>query len=148
MVAVCEPYEQALATWESALNKGRVERGQLQSLPWRPAARRLLAEAWPFSDAGLETYLRPRLRWLRLPLFFQTWIAGHRVDALIAERLVLQIDGATHVGPQRDADIRHDTVLKLMGYHVIRVGYHQVMGSWQVVQDQVMRAVAQGLHRA
>lgn len=148
MVAACEPYEQALATWESALNRRLVERDQLEALPWGPAARRLLAEAWPFSDAGLETYLRPRLRWLRIPLYFQTWIGGHRVDALLGERLVLQIDGGTHVGAQRDADIRHDAQLKLMGYHVIRIGYHQVMREWHAVQDQIMRAVAQGMHRA
>lgn len=148
MVAVCEPYEQALATWESALNKGVVEREQLDGLPWSPAGRRLLAEAWPFADAGLETYLRPRLQWLRLPLYFQTWIAGHRVDALIGERLVVQIDGATHVGRQRDSDIRHDAELKLMGFHVIRVGYHQMMREWHAVQDQIMRAVARRMHRA
>lgn len=146
LIADCEPYEQALASWESAMNKGLVDRAQLSGLPWRPAARRLLAEAWPFSDAGLETYLRPRLRWLRVPLYFQTWIAGHRVDALIGDRLVLQIDGGTHVGTQRAEDIRHDAQLKLMGYHVIRVGYHQIMHEWHVVQDLIMRAIAQGLH--
>ncbi|MFS0854296.1 endonuclease domain-containing protein [Microbacterium sp. 179-I 3D4 NHS] len=147
LVADCEPYEQALATWDSALNKGLVEREALARLPLKRAARRLLDDAWPFADAGLETYLRPRLRWLRLPLCFQPWIAGHRVDALIGDRLVLQIDGATHVGEQRSEDIRHDSALKLLGYHVIRVGYRQVMERWHVVQDLIMRAVAQGLHR-
>lgn len=146
MIAVCEPYEQALASWESALNKELVDRTQLEGLPWGPTGRRLLAEAWPFSDAGLETYLRPRLRWLRLPLYFQVWIAGHRVDALIGDRLVVQIDGGTHVGAQRAEDIRHDAELKLMGYHVIRVSYHQIMNEWHVVQDHIMRAIAQGLH--
>ena len=148
IVAECEPYEQALATWESALTKGLTDRSLLHRLPLRPAARRLLADAQPFADAGLETYLRPRLRWLRLPLSLQTWISGHRVDALIGARLVLQIDGATHVGEQRSEDIRHDAELKLMGYHVIRVSYRQVMHEWHIVQNLIMRAVAQGLHRA
>lgn len=148
LVSTCEPYERALATWESALNKGLVDRETLLRLPWGPHGRRLLADAMPFADAGLETYLRVRLRWLRVPLHFQTWIAGHRVDALIGERLVLQIDGGTHVGPQRDQDNRHDAELKLRGFHVIRLGYHQVMDEWPVVQDLIMRAVAQGLHRA
>lgn len=147
-VAECEPYEQALATWESALNRGLVSIEALGRLPLRPAARRLLAEATPFSDAGLETYLRPRLRWMRIPLRFQVWIAGHRVDALVGERLVIQVDGGHHVGPQRDEDNRHDAELRLRGYHVIRVGYRQMMHEWAGVQDLVMRAVAQGLHRA
>ncbi|WP_242684642.1 endonuclease domain-containing protein [Microbacterium sp. SD291] len=148
ILAACEPYEQALASWESALNKELVDRDALARLPLGPTARRLLADAWPFSDAGLETYLRPRLRWLRLGLYFQIWIAGHRVDALIGDRLVLQIDGGTHVGAQRAEDIRHDAELKLMGYHVIRVSYHQVMKQWHLVQDQIMRAIAQNLHLA
>ncbi|MFS0895152.1 endonuclease domain-containing protein [Microbacterium sp. 179-I 3D3 NHS] len=89
-----------------------------------------------------------RLRWLRLPIRVQIWIAGHRVDALIGDRIVLQIDGAHHVGAQRSEDIRHDAALKLMGFHVIRVSYTQMMDEWPMVQDLVMRAVAQGLHRA
>ncbi|WEK60104.1 MAG: DUF559 domain-containing protein [Candidatus Microbacterium colombiense] len=146
LVADCEPHERALATWDSALNKGLVHRAALERFPWKTAARRVLAEAWPFADAGLETYLRPRLRWMRIPLYFQIWIAGHRVDALIGDRLVVQIDGSTHVGPQRAEDIRHDAELTLLGYHVIRVGYRQIIDQWNAVQDRIMRAVAQGLH--
>ncbi len=148
VVAECEPFEQALATWESALNKGLVTLAGLAGFSWKPAARRILNVATPFADAGIETYLRPRLRWLRLPIRTQAWIAGHRVDALIGARLVLQVDGAHHVGAQRSEDIRHDAELRLMGFHVIRVSYPQVMFEWPVVQDLVMRAVAQGLHLA
>lgn len=147
-IAECEPYEQALATWDSAFNKGLVEMAAMARLPLRPRARRLLADATPFADAGLETYVRTRLRWLRLPLRIQTWIHGHRVDALIGARLVLQIDGKHHVGPQRTEDIKHDAELMLIGYHVIRVSYAQVMFDWPTVQDLIMRAVAQGLHLA
>ncbi|HWV50615.1 MAG TPA: DUF559 domain-containing protein [Microbacterium sp.] len=148
MIARCEPFEQALASWDSALNKGLVSRQALERHDLGPDARRVLAECWPFADAGLETYFRPRLRWMRLPLYFQTWISGHRVDVLVGDRLVVQIDGGTHVGAQRAEDIRHDAELKLLGYHVIRVSYHQVMNEWHVVQDLIMRAVAQGLHLA
>lgn len=146
ILASCEPFERAVAAWESALNKGLVDREAISRLPLSTAARRVLESAWPFADAGLETYFRLRLRWLRVPMYFQTWIAGHRVDALIGDRLVVQIDGGTHVGAQRSADIRHDAELMLMGFHVIRVGYHQIIDEWPVVQDQIMRAVAQGLH--
>lgn len=147
-VAACEPFEQALATWESALNKELVTLESLRRYPWKPAARRILEQATPFADAGLETYIRPRLRWLRIPLRIQTWIRGHRIDVLIGARLVLQIDGGTHVGKQRLEDNRHDAELRLMGYHVIRVGYQQVINEWEHVQDLIMHAVAQGLHLA
>ncbi|WP_460781732.1 DUF559 domain-containing protein [Microbacterium shaanxiense] len=148
LVADCEPFERALATWESALNKGLVTVAGLAEYPWKGAARNLLNRASPFADAGTETYIRERLGWLKLRLLIQTWIAGHRVDVLIGGRLVLQIDGKHHVGAQRSEDIRHDAELRLMGYHVIRVSYQQLMHDWPAVQDLIMRAVAQGLHLA
>lgn len=147
-IAECEPFERALATWESALSRSLVTLEALRGYAWKPAARRVLEHAVPFSDAGLETYLRARLRWLRLSIRVQIWIAGHRVDTLLGDRLVIQIDGAHHVGAQRSEDIRHDAELRLMGYHVMRVSYTQVMFDWPLVQDLIMRAVAQGLHRA
>ncbi|MDF2576421.1 MAG: hypothetical protein K0S05_3333 [Agromyces sp.] len=82
------------------------------------------------------------------------------MDFLIGDRLVFQIDGGSHTGRQRvfqidggshtgrqrDLDNAHDAALKLMGYHVIRVGYRQVVERWHEVQDLIMQAVAQGLH--
>ncbi|MDL5350364.1 DUF559 domain-containing protein [Microbacterium sp. zg-YB36] len=148
LVAACVPFEQALAVWESALRRHTVERGALERLPLGGRARRLLTLANPFADSGLESFVLPRLRWLDLPIVPQAWIAGHRVDFLIGQRLVLQIDGGHHVGAQREADIAHDAELMLLGYHVIRVGYRDVVENWPRVQDLIQRAVAQGLHLA
>lgn len=146
-VAGCQPYESALAIWESALNRRMVDLEALRRLRWTGTARRLVEVVTPWSDSGLETFVPLRLRWLGLPIRAQIWIAGHRVDFLIGERLVFQIDGGHHVGAQRTADIRHDAELMLRGFHVIRVGYEQVVHRWPEVQEQIMRAVAQGLHR-
>ena len=92
-VASCLPYEQARAIWDSALNKRLVDSAALRRLPWTGAARRLADEATPWADSGLETFFVVRLRWLGLPIRVQIWIVGHRVDVLIGERLVVQIDG-------------------------------------------------------
>lgn len=148
LVAACQPFEPALAIWESALRGGLVVRGALERLGLSTAASRILADASPWSDSGLESFVVPRLRWLGLPIVPQAWIAGHRVDFLIGERLILQIDGGHHAGAQRSSDIAHDARLMLLGYHVIRVDYGAVVERWHEVQDLVMRAVAQGLHRA
>lgn len=148
MVASCQPHEAALAVWESALNAGLVERNELARLPLGGAARRLLEVADPYADSGLETIFRTRLRWLRHPIRSQIWIHGHLVDFLLGDRLVVQIDGGHHVGAQRAQDVAHDAALMLLGYHVIRVTYSQVIDRWHDVQDLIMRAVAQGLHRA
>jgi very-short-patch-repair endonuclease len=148
LVASCQPFESALVIWESALRKDLVTREVLLRMPLAGAARTLAEVATPFSDSGLETYVLVRLRWLRLPILPQAWIAGRPVDFLIGDRLVLQIDGGHHVGRQREADIAHDALLLTMGYHVIRVGYAQVIERWHAVQDDLMRAIAQGLHLA
>lgn len=148
IVASCQPHQRALAIWESALNRSIVDLESMRRLELGPAARRLLDEAVPWSDSGLESFVPPRLKWMRLPVRAQIWIAGRPVDFLIGERLVLQIDGGTHVGAQREKDNAHDARIALMGYHVIRVGYGQVVHRWPEVQDLITRAVAQGLHRA
>lgn len=147
-VARCQPHESALATWESALHKGLVDPGILERAPLPPAARRLLAEARPFADAGTETIFRTRLRWFKVAITPQVWILGHPVDFLIGDRLVVQIDGGHHVGPQRTSDIAHDALLKLHGYHVIRIGYDQLMNQWLLVQSMILAAIAQRLHLA
>ena len=147
MVASCQPHEAALVVWESALNLRLADRAELSRLRLGARAREILDQATPFADSGLETIFRTRLRWLRHPIRSQIWIHGHRVDFLIGDRLVVQIDGGHHVGAQRVDDVAHDAALMLQGYHVIRVTYVQVIDRWHEVQDQIMRAVAQGLHR-
>jgi very-short-patch-repair endonuclease len=148
LIAACQPWERALATWESAVQAGAVDLHVIRRMPLTGAARAIADAATPFSDSGLETFVLVRLRWLRLPIVPQAWIAGHRVDFLLGHRLVLQIDGAHHVGAQRAQDIAHDARLMNLGYHVIRVGYVQVVDRWHEVQEQIMTAVAQGLHLA
>lgn len=148
LVARCQPREDALATWESALRMKAVDPGVLTRAALPPAARELLAEARPFADSGTETIFQTRLRWLDLPLTPQVWILGHRVDVLIGERLVVQIDGGHHVGAQRSSDIAHDAELMLSGYHVIRIGYEQLMNNWGAVQNLILAAIAQRLHLA
>ncbi|MFK0239786.1 endonuclease domain-containing protein [Microbacterium sp. NPDC090281] len=88
------------------------------------------------------------MAWLNLPITPQVWIIGHRVDFLIGERLVVQIDGGHHVGSQRTSDIAHDAELMLRGYHVIRIGYDQLMNQWASVQSRILVAIAQRLHLA
>jgi very-short-patch-repair endonuclease len=148
VVAMCQPHEAALAIWESALRQGVVARAQLDRMKLPAVAASLLEQAQPFRDSGLETIFLDRLRWLGVRILPQAWLLGHPVDALIGERLVVQIDGGHHVGDQRTSDIAHDALLTLHGYHVIRVGYQQVMDDWPFVQGVIMQAVAQGLHLA
>ncbi|MEV5042596.1 type IV toxin-antitoxin system AbiEi family antitoxin domain-containing protein [Microbacterium sp. LMI1x-1-1.1] len=146
IVAECRPFEQALAVWDSAFRQGLASGEVMRRFDLRPAARRVLADACAHLDSGLETFVFVRLRWIPAAVHPQVHLLGHRVDFLIGERLVLQIDGGHHVGAQRDADNTHDALLTLHGYTVIRVGYADVMHRWPEVQDRILRALAQGLH--
>lgn len=146
LVARCQSHEDALATWESAMRARMVDAESLERMALPPAARRLLTDARPFADAGTETIFRTRMAWLDLPITPQVWIVGHRVDFLIGERLVVQIDGGHHVGVQRTSDIAHDAELMIRGYHVIRIGYDQLMNQWASVQGNILAAIAQRLH--
>ncbi|GGH41494.1 type IV toxin-antitoxin system AbiEi family antitoxin domain-containing protein [Microbacterium album] len=148
LVADCQPHERALAIWDSAFQQGLVDRDSFGRYRLSPAARRLLAETSPFRDSGVETFVFTRLSWLPVPIRSQVWLYGHRVDFLIGERLVVQVDGGHHVGAQRASDNEHDAILRLHGYTVIRVTYTQVMERWPEVQDLILRAIAQGLHKA
>ena len=148
LVASCLPFEEALVIWESALRKDLVATEELRRLPLPPAARHVLAAARLWSDSGIESIARTRLRFLRLPITEQAWVLGKRVDLLIGDRLILEIDGATHTGTDRDKDIEFDARATLHGYHVIRVSYRQILEHWPQVQRLIMVAVAQGLHLA
>ena len=147
-VAKCQDRESALTIWESALNKRLIDHAKLETLPFSGTARELVRECSPFSDSGLETLFRTRLGWLKVRIRPQIWILGHRVDFLIGDRLIVQIDGKDHAGAQRTKDNRHDAELLLRGYHVIRVSYAQVMFDWPAVQSLIQDAVARGLHLA
>lgn len=125
-----------------------VDRDELARLSLPPAARALLAIAQPFRDSGLESIFLDRLRWQNIRILVQVWIADHHVDVLLGARLVVQLDGGHHVGAQRTSDIAHDAVLTMLGYHVLRFGYQQVINDWPFVQAMIMQAIAQGLRIA
>lgn len=75
---------------------------------------------------------------------------GRRVDFLIGERLVVQLDGFAHhsTAHERRRDIEADARLALFGFTVLRFDWKQVIHEWSSVERTVLTAVAQGLHRA
>jgi very-short-patch-repair endonuclease len=149
-VAQCLPRTDALAVWESALNKRLVDGGALQRISWGSAAARDLAHAASvLSDSGLESFMATRLSSFGFSVRQQVWVDGHPLDVLVGDRLAIQIDGATHLEQrQRRKDIRGDARLVLLGYTVLRFDYQQVLFDWDYVESTILTAVAQGRHRA
>lgn len=147
-VSSCLPRQEALAVWESALRQTSLTKEMLENVDWpTPRARELADAAGGLSDSGLETRVVVRLRRRGLSVRQQVWLDGHPVDALVGNRLVLQIDGKHHLDPaQRRRDTQADARLALMGYTVLRFDYREVMFDWPRVERTVLLAVAQGRH--
>jgi very-short-patch-repair endonuclease len=150
-IAACQPFENALVVWDSALNSRLVTPATLARLPLRSAAARAVrGAASGLADSGLETLQISRLAAIGIRVRQQVLIDGHRVDGLIGERLVLQTDGFSFhsSATQRGADIAHDRGLALLGYTVLRFDYRQILFDWPRVEAEILRAMAQGLHLA
>ncbi len=148
-VARCLPRSDALAVWESALRAGH-DVAYLAGIRWGTApAAPLLSAMSILSDSGIETHFVAGVRRMGLRVRQQVRIDGHDVDALIGERLVVQIDGFQHhQAAQRRDDIRDDARLVLRGYTVLRFDWKQVLFDWPYVEATIRGAVAQGRHLA
>lgn len=111
--------------------------------------REALLRADGICESGTETVFHERSRRIRRlhDVRRQVTIAGvGRVDFLIGDRLVIEIDGfAYHSDPEQfEQDRRRDAALSALGYRVLRFSYHQVMSRWPEVEGAVWAAIARG----
>lgn len=149
-LARCQPHEAAVAAIDSALNRGLVRRAQLLRLASRIGGRfeAAVAESDGRADSGLETLPRVRLSQRGVRMVPQVRIDGHDVDGLVGDRLVLQFDGDLFhsTASERQRDRREDARLALQGYTVLRYGTPDVMEHWEAAEEEILSAIAQGLH--
>jgi very-short-patch-repair endonuclease len=148
-VARCLEPADAVTVWESALRKNLVTLPQLRRTEWHSTTvtgvlRRVAVQ----SDSVLESRFLAIMRSCGVEVRQQVLIDGHPVDALIGERLIVQVDGFEfHSSPKdRRKDLRQDARLVLLGYTVLRFDYQQVMFDQKYVQETILNAIAQGLH--
>jgi very-short-patch-repair endonuclease len=100
-------------------------------------------------ESGTEFVFWSRLARLRSRMRRQVWIAGvGRVDFLIGERLVIEVDGFEHHGDRErfEADRERDALAGAAGYRVHRYSHRQVFERWATVEAAVFAAVARGDH--
>ena len=150
-LADCQPFDHALATWESAVRSGKTTMPYLDRLTLRSAAAQKIRTACGMlSDSGIESIPVARLARVGIAVRQQVMIDGHHVDGLIGDRLVYQVDGYEfhRSAEQRRKDIAEDRRLVLMGYTVFRYDYKQVLFEWETVEAELRGAIAIGLHFA
>lgn len=149
----CESPEFVVAAVDSALRLGLISRAawarRVAKLPFR--LRMQLADVDGRSESIIESLTRVRCRALGLRLRMQVWIAPRlRVDFVIGERLVLEVDGQEHhSGPAEfERDRLRDARLGALGYRVLHFSYAQVMYNSPSVEAAILAAVRRGDHLA
>ncbi|MEO7006395.1 MAG: DUF559 domain-containing protein [Terrimesophilobacter sp.] len=147
-----QPAIVAFAAVESALHLGLVTRVSwrryVDSVPRRRRGR--LTNVSHLSDSGGESLLKFHLLALRLPFAQQVKVPGvGRVDFLIGECLVLEVDGAEfHTTREAfEEDRRRDALLSSLGYRVLRFSYNQINKRWPVVEAAILTAISRDDHR-
>jgi len=141
----CASKEHFAVALDSALHQGFVDSNF--DLARRYSAKGIVG----LSESGIETLLWMRLPRLHRSLRQQVWISGvGRVDFLLGDRLVIEVDGRQfhNMADTFEADRRRDAALACLGYRVVRFSYAQVMHEWPTVERTIRELVLQGEHRA
>ena len=147
----CAPPLAGQIALDSVLNLGVLAQRELPVLrAMVPKGRRMLVDRADGScDSGLETIVRVLLRGRRVRHRTQAYIRGvGRVDILVGDRLILELDGAAfHTGLEFERDRRRDFELVQQGYLVVRLTYSMVMREWEHVERGILALIDRGEHR-
>ncbi|MDM4762565.1 DUF559 domain-containing protein [Galbitalea sp. SE-J8] len=144
----CRPPWFVFIVAESALNRGNLSRGELERSLDRvpPSHRRLLGVAGVLSESGGESAFALILIELGFEVVQQVWIGRDRVDFLVGERLVVEIDGRAY--HDRARDNRRDGRLIRARMHVLHFDSDMVLHERDDVVATFLAAIARNEHRA
>ncbi len=149
LIAVeCLDLRAAVVVVDSVLNRGLVSLSGLELLLASSSrGRRVLSLCDGRAESGIETLARLALRRLRVRVRSQVTIPGvGRVDLLIGDRLILELDGRQWHS-DFEADRARDRQLMTLGYLVVRASYRQVMEEWAAVETQLLVLIRRKEHR-
>lgn len=147
-ICCCEDLEFAFVVCESALNQGRIGARDLARLLARlpnPVVNALRACSRK-SESGTESMFAYRMRAANIAFAQQVWIGPDRVDFVIGERLVIEIDSLEFHDPT--VDCLRDCRLSIRGYRVLRFMYSQIVDAWPSVLASLLAALSRGDHLA
>ena len=135
-LAACVPFEWLVAAMDRAIHVPRDGAPLLDSRRWA-ALRAALPDrlrrahdlADPRAESCIETILRLGLVGRGIAFDLQVWVVPfHRVDFLLGQRLVVEVDGKRHHDDPDafERDRERDALLAAWGYRVLRFSYRQV----------------------
>ncbi|MDO9394971.1 MAG: DUF559 domain-containing protein [Herbiconiux sp.] len=95
------------------------------------------------AESGTESVARIRMQDVGIDARTQVWFGRHRVDFLIEERLVVEVDGkAFHDDEKRfERDRRKAADLTRRGLHVLHFSYSQVFYDWPMCLAAIRAAL-------
>jgi very-short-patch-repair endonuclease len=144
----CESVEFAFVVCESARYQSRLSEVDFQrfiaELP--DSLARDLRHCGTQSESGTESMFAFRMRHARIGFMQQIWIGPDRVDFVIGERLVVEIDSVEFHDPTLDD--QRDCRLSIRGYRVLRFMYSQIVSEWPSVLASILAAISRGDHLA
>jgi very-short-patch-repair endonuclease len=135
---------------DSALHNGVLSRAEITTiLDTSRRRRRVLQRIDGSAESGLETIARVRLRASGVMLRTQVPIGRHRVDILVGDRLVIELDGQRwhDTASSFESDRHRDVELATSGYLVLRFTARRVMSDWAGVERQILTLIRRGDHR-
>lgn len=149
----CRGVEEFFVAVESALRQKLLATADIDWLRRNTngAGRDALSFARSDSDSGLESIVRWRLRRWNIPVRTQVGIVSvGRVDLLIGDTLIVEIDGAEyHDGAShRHRDLVRDAHAAIWGFITLRFDYALIMHDWETVERAILAHVDRRRHVA
>ncbi|ODT39256.1 MAG: hypothetical protein BGO45_14190 [Microbacterium sp. 71-36] len=147
----CCGVEDFLVALESALHQRRIGGADLTWLAanTNETGREAIAFARADAESGLETLVRWRLRaWGIRVRTQQNLVSVGRVDLLLGERLVVEVDGVeNHASPEhRHRDLVRDANAAAWGFVTLRFDYAMVIHDWPTVELALRGLLDRGIH--
>jgi len=144
--------ETGLMVLESAVDRGLLSLRSAESLLGSQPLRKQGAGLQlfdPRSGSGSETRVRLWLQRRHHQVRCQVSIAHvGRVDLLVGKSLVIEVDSRAHhlADENYAADHRRDLMLHALGFHRLRLTWHQVFDDWPATVRLLKRALSHGWH--
>lgn len=143
-LASCRGAEAAFVAAESALAAGLITIDEVQGIARTlPAALGFpLLRARGLSGSITEAAFVFRGSVFGVRIRQQVQIGTDRVDVLLGDRLIVELDSKEF--HERERDYARDARLVARGYRVLRFSYRQVMFEWPQVMSAIRAAIARG----
>lgn len=145
-VLECHGADATFVLLESALHRRRLSGTHGLTSEW-PRDLRWMLDRAGFSESGAESLLKLMLLRRRIQFRQQIVFDGiGRVDFLIGDRLVVEVDSLAHHSTPV-ADRARDAKLSMRGLRVLRFMYSQILHEPELVLAAILAAIARGDHR-